>query len=762
MKLIVLKNQVPINQFEIEISRQDEIHEIYVGRSEDCHVLIEDPLISRHHFVLRNSGPEWYCEKISTLGVVSVNGNLVSKNKIIDGDEIKFGPYSILVTGLLFPASANQTGIDPLKNELYSEATPHSNAEKIEQKIAEIDEMIEPLPSKQEEELATEVIDTENAISEEIIQEEIQSGDDDLGLNQDQDTISPESMESESFVSEEINTLQQDESSQPEDSVDFNSNLSEATSVESLPDENDEGTRVFQAFVNYQLVLFGENAPYDRFVIELDESFIGRDSKKCQIVLDDPEVSSVHAVIRKKGNDILLEDLNSSNGTILNGERINKAQVSAGDEFIIGSTTFTLEVKSDLLDVESDRLMPVESNQVIETEEIHEEEVIADNSGDSGFDTDSGVQEKSIIKRILKDPQQRKKAIYALAGLVFMWVMFSEEEKDIPNVDEKKPKDNQAQVDEQKKKANDQKKKLQLSQEQQKTLSMNYELGVADFDQQKYFDAHKFFQEVIALDPDYKRVQSYFEQTKEALRRIEELEKEKRLEAERIEKKKQIEELLVKAREAVKDRKVQVAESFFTQIVKLDPDNIEISQLKLELEAWQKEEERKALEEAAKINARKKMVDQLTPGKTFYLKKEWYRAILKLEEFMKVQGMDEDLLKEGSEMLSDSKNQLASEVGPIIGKARSLKEGQDLKNAYDAYLDVLKVEPTNAEALNEVDDIKFQLESKSKKIYREAIISESLSLFTEAKEKFQEVQQISPTDSEYYKKANEKLKNYLE
>ena len=156
------------------------------------------------------------------------------------------------------------------------------------------------------------------------------------------------------------------------------------------------------------------------------------------------------------------------------------------------------------------------------------------------------------------------------------------------------------------------------------------------------------------------------------------------------------------------------------------------------------------------------MVDALTPGKTYYLKKEWYKAILKLEEFLRRQGTDEDLVKEGSDMLSDAKTQLASDLGPLVAKARSLKEGQDLKSAYEAYLEILKIEPTNAEALNEVDEIKNQLDLRSKRIYRDAIIAESLSLFNDAKEKFQEVQQISPTDSEYYKKATEKLKNYLE
>jgi tetratricopeptide (TPR) repeat protein len=266
----------------------------------------------------------------------------------------------------------------------------------------------------------------------------------------------------------------------------------------------------------------------------------------------------------------------------------------------------------------------------------------------------------------------------------------------------------------------------------------------------------------MEIDPEYKKVSTYFDQTKAGLKRLEELEAQKRAEEERLKTKKQIEELLVKAREAVKDKHVTVAESYFAQIAEKDPENIEVQQLKMELEEWQKEQERIALEKATKEAARKAMVDAINPSKTFYLKKEWYKAILKLEEYLRRKGTDEDLVKEATEMLADAKNQLAADLGPLIGKARSLKEGQDLRNAYEAYLEILKVEPTNSEALNEVDDIKSSLDTRSKRIYREAIIAESLSLFTDAKEKFQEVQQISPTDSEYYRKASDKLKNYLE
>ncbi len=79
MRLIVLKNHVPINEVLVETPDFNERYEIYVGRSEDCHVQIEDPLISRHHFVLKNENGKWLCEKLSQLGAVNINGNTSAK-----------------------------------------------------------------------------------------------------------------------------------------------------------------------------------------------------------------------------------------------------------------------------------------------------------------------------------------------------------------------------------------------------------------------------------------------------------------------------------------------------------------------------------------------------------------------------------------------------------------------------------------------------------------------------------------------------------
>ncbi len=731
MRLTVLKNHVPINEVLVDTTDLTERYEIFVGRSEDCHVQIEDPVISRHHFVLKNENEQWFCEKLSQLGIVSLNGSSAPKMEIHEGDEIKCGAYSLMVYELPHTRSQPVT-VTPVFVSPVAPPQP------------------EPLLPSSSLSLSLDELSDQSHTPEELGATEVVSSDslsDEVGSNNFEDENNSDFSDSEPS---EIENSTSDDELLPADTFGEN----EVATFDEGSSGSDESTRFFKAFVNYQLVLFGDHAPYDRYQIDSAEIFIGRDPKKCQIVLDDPEVSTVHAVLRKTNIDVTLEDLNSSNGTILNGERINKAHLSTGDEFVIGSTSFTLETRSDLLDAESDRLMPVESGQTIETEEI-EEEVVTAEEGDVDF-TSEAPKEKSLLKRFKKDPAFRKKAMFAIVGLTLFLLFFGEDEPT-----QEAPKPNQAKTDPAKD-LKDAKPKIQLSKELEQKRNMAYELGVNFFEQNKYYEALKEFQAVIEIDSQYKKIQTYFEQTKEGLKRLEELEAQKRAEEERLKNKKIIEELLVKAREAVKEKLVTVAESYFSQIAEKDPENIEVQQLKMELEAWQKEQERIALEKAAKEAARKAMVDSLLPGKTFHIKKEWYKAILKLEEFLRRKGTDEDLVKEGSDMLIDAKNQLASDLGPLVGKARSLKEGQDLKNAYEAYLDVLKIEPTNAEALNEVDEIKSQLDTRSKKIYREAIIAESLSLFNDAKEKFQEVQQISPTDSEYYKKANDKLKNYLE
>ena len=70
---------------------------------------------------------------------------------------------------------------------------------------------------------------------------------------------------------------------------------------------------------------------------------VGRDDAN-DIVIDDPSVSRLHAIFSSAENGIAVTDLSSTNGTFVNGERVNGVHaLNSGDVVDIGSAKLTLE-----------------------------------------------------------------------------------------------------------------------------------------------------------------------------------------------------------------------------------------------------------------------------------------------------------------------------------------------------------------------------------------------------------------------------------
>jgi FHA domain-containing protein len=72
---------------------------------------------------------------------------------------------------------------------------------------------------------------------------------------------------------------------------------------------------------------------------------IGR-SRQCDVVLNDANVSRQHAEIRPRGGSWVLSDLGSTNGSSLNGRRIEGPEVvKAGDEVEVGTSKIRFELE---------------------------------------------------------------------------------------------------------------------------------------------------------------------------------------------------------------------------------------------------------------------------------------------------------------------------------------------------------------------------------------------------------------------------------
>lgn len=775
MKLSVIKDNEHL--FQVDFAKEIDGNDgknltFFVGRSESCQVVLDDKMVSREHAKINFSSGLWSIDKASDFNTISLNGTFCDHAPLKNGDLINIGPFTLNVNLPMDTiVSSSETIEEDLSNDEMDpslsginvglgvdEATELLDQSEIENELVDIDE---PLDDDLNQELDGDLDEGFSSDLDEPLNDDL---DDDLG-GDDAVADGLESSGEQDFKQDDFSNDSaedgQDEFSDEFSDVGFSDDV-DGFAVDEFEDDIGEKTQVLKSFAVFNLEVFGEYAPYDKFLIEKPETFIGRDPEKCEILLNDPEVSGVHAVIKKNAITCTLEDLKSANGTILNGERVNSHELTNEDEFLIGSTTFTVKIQSDFIEQEKDRIMPVEENQVVEVEEVVEVDENFDDLGTGIIDGDGFGQKidnkpKSLFsKESLKDPQQRKKILYGLVGLLVLWVVLDEDtskdKKPAPGVKKavvkapETPRKNQ---------------KI-LTPEEKELAESQYLLANQLFLENKYDQALMEIDKVLAIDPNYKNAKQIKALAKEGLERITKILEEERQEKERKLRALKVKSLLEKAAVAVKDRKVKLSKGLFDEILALDPENFEVTQLKIEIDAYEKEQERIAIEKAQKEAERKRQLQDLEPGKTFYNAKEWYKASLKLQDYLRKTGIDKDLVDEANKMLKVSQSKLNGMVNPLIGKARSMKEGQDLKGAYELYMEVLNYHPAHEEALNEMDEIRNKLELRSKRVYREAIIAESLSLYDNAKEKFQEVQQISPTDSDYYKKATEKLKDYLD
>lgn len=76
-----------------------------------------------------------------------------------------------------------------------------------------------------------------------------------------------------------------------------------------------------------------------------DATIFGRE--KADVVINDPEVSSTHCQIQNINEVYHIFDMNSSNGTFVNKEKIVKARLREGDIITIGGTSFRFGMEDE-------------------------------------------------------------------------------------------------------------------------------------------------------------------------------------------------------------------------------------------------------------------------------------------------------------------------------------------------------------------------------------------------------------------------------
>ncbi len=460
--------------YEASILNEDILNggEIYLGREDDCHIQLDNFLISRHHASILKINNDINLKVLSDHGGVKVNGNEVHQISLRDNDKIQIGDYEIILSDIpIIESTVSEKDLGSFENDL-EDSVDSFDTTIIETPV--VDSADEESQNIEGDDDLAQLNIVEDPAAEVGDDFELESGEDNLEFGLDSEEGTSENDEFSEQATEQLDTeglnnfeshyeepvdqgydggLDVDKvddyaSNELENSIDENNQFDNSDDFgnenfgnDGFGDDDfggsdgfgddggfgggDDATQVIQNFAKLTLSLFGEFAPFDKFIVDQDEVFIGRDSGKCQIVLDDPEVSKVHAKLLRSAGGYQVEDLNSANGIIFNGERLNQSFISNGDEFVVGDTTFTAIISSDIIEAEKDILMPVEDDQEVEIEEIVEEEVDFDEFADSES-TSAEIEEKSFIKRIMKDPKKKRVVIILIVVFLALWLMEEE------------------------------------------------------------------------------------------------------------------------------------------------------------------------------------------------------------------------------------------------------------------------------------------------------------------------------------------------
>ena len=83
----------------------------------------------------------------------------------------------------------------------------------------------------------------------------------------------------------------------------------------------------------FQLIMRSGPTPGASFTLEGDQMDVGRDSTN-EIVINDAEISRRHARLTFQGGKYVLEDLGSTNGTFVNGQRLAGPRVLKSGEVV--------------------------------------------------------------------------------------------------------------------------------------------------------------------------------------------------------------------------------------------------------------------------------------------------------------------------------------------------------------------------------------------------------------------------------------------
>ena len=510
----------------------------------------------------------------------------------------------------------------------------------------------------------------------------------------------------------------------------------------------------------------------DDFRMEAETVVFGRGSN-CDVVLTEKKASRKQCEVRRQGMSFFLKDLESANGTRVNGKNVSEVELVPGDTIEIGECKIQFSIENKEFFSQRDAFLPVPSfleepdgpdplaggEQPRLTGPIAEGAELGDVPG-----LESAAEEEEVPKTLMGKLRKRYLAMTLRQRVLFIGIVFAfivailgapDEEKKKP------PKKPPVIVNGKQMRTID-----LLTPEKQKFVKQTYDELLKSYEKRDYPRMLDSAGKVLTYVDEYKDTKSYEVIAKKGIEELEEARRQDELKKRQDKIRADVAALEEKGRnlfaQALKDAKYRAElDSMIQQIYAKDPNNKVVLEWKSKIAEKIEEEKR----EAEVIRKRAELKDRAEAAfaaveKTFQSDR-YLKALAEAEKLTEVGYSEKEYLDRIEELKTKIREKLSSVIDPKLKEAENQRgEGGDLVRAKELYLEVLKTDPENPKARAGLDQIRETLHLRAKRFYAEAVLAESIADLTEAKDRYEKCLHTAPDEDIYKQRCRNKLSRF--
>ncbi len=478
----------------------------------------------------------------------------------------------------------------------------------------------------------------------------------------------------------------------------------------------------------------------------------GRDNI-AQIQLDDKKASRQHFSLEKVGEQFFIRDLQSANGTLLNGQELphhEPREIKSGDIITVNQLTMIFEMR-DLSFSEKLKDLPLQAYSgplILSSQEW-------DLAGDAHkphlrLETKELAQLTGTVQRITSPVAKKNHLRTALLGMIAVLILgYAVFQQMSPG-----PQRDVA--------ATGIKTFESLPNEEKKFVVDSYNSAQNYYQEGRIQNALTqlaYVHKTLPFYKDSRELETKLVEAQETLRQKEFIAQQRR---EQEETRIKVQNIVADCRDRYRDSvDVNSVKGCLTGALQLDPENSDALSIVAEIELRLNQ----ALEAERKLkefndNAQKGR-DLFYRAKNLLQNKDFHEAITAFSAHINASLPDPDQLKPSSQRhVASIEQHIETQKRSLMGKANSLLNSNNLRDAILSAEQAKRVDPYDYSIANFIEQTRRSLEVKMRPLYEESVIEERFGNFEICKAKWQEIVAKDIPTGEYYLKAKRKLQQY--